>query len=527
VLELPVNFLKFKCSYYASLESSKYFYTDMGVNGICTNVNMAVEDKPLKANLFTYVYEEVNQPRENAMGGRKHIHLGIDIANVKAAEHAEEMNFYVTAVNPRNQTPGGAELQYLLDWRCRYWEKDIYRYWKRPQTRIFVDAPKIIVTEDKCDSGDVLERSCMKTWGQENESAIPISSPKSFVIMPGRKFTGKSNFTFVIFKCVTFEFHEQITDFVYGQPTGYEMRTTVEQESLDLQQSFKWLSPSTFILRPDLDSCQSLYSNSTMFSNHLTLIPVVVGFFFHGQNTRTIVHACAQNRIESTTCPLPFKFDRRLCATNSLRFAFKNNSLYSCVSTVFFLLSLLCVAYAAVYKWSNPWKSQGAKSTTMMIRIACKSGLLLMVAWIVLLSTPAEGAKFKGWLPGNILSRGTRPEGRTGYGMAYVDDLAFLFGGTVEGTPVASVYVMSPTSITWSDITSTIEGSHPAARMNMGFAASLNGIIFMFGGISTAGTAVMSDLWTLDVRNLKWSELLLIERAPSARHSMGFVSVPN
>ena len=40
-------------------------------------------------------------------------------------------------------------------------------------------------------------------------------------------------------------------------PTGYEMRTTAERGSPDLQECFKCPSPSTYILRPDQDECQT------------------------------------------------------------------------------------------------------------------------------------------------------------------------------------------------------------------------------------------------------------------------------
>jgi len=39
-------------------------------------------------------------------------------------------------------------------------------------------------------------------------------------------------------------------------PSGYELRTTEEQGSADLQQCLKCQSPSSYILRPDVDSCQ-------------------------------------------------------------------------------------------------------------------------------------------------------------------------------------------------------------------------------------------------------------------------------
>ena len=40
-------------------------------------------------------------------------------------------------------------------------------------------------------------------------------------------------------------------------PSGYELRTTEEQGSEDLQQCFKCQSPSSYILRPDVDLCQA------------------------------------------------------------------------------------------------------------------------------------------------------------------------------------------------------------------------------------------------------------------------------
>ena len=41
-------------------------------------------------------------------------------------------------------------------------------------------------------------------------------------------------------------------------PSGFEMRTAAEAGSADLQECRPCLSPSTYILRPDVDSCQQL-----------------------------------------------------------------------------------------------------------------------------------------------------------------------------------------------------------------------------------------------------------------------------
>ena len=54
------------------------------------------------------------------------------------------------------------------------------------------------------------------------------------------------------------------------------MKTTAEQGSVDLQQCFKCLSPSTYILRPDVDSCQPCPLGLTCHGD-ATLEPTVAG----------------------------------------------------------------------------------------------------------------------------------------------------------------------------------------------------------------------------------------------------------
>jgi len=185
---------------------------------------------------------------------------------------------------------------------------------------------------------------------------------------------------------------------------------------------------------------------------------------------------------------------------------------------------LLGIVIAAVCVW--PKRSAGGSKIAASTRRVCRIPVTLVAAmtWLTLCTPLVGGAKPKDWLTGNTLSRGTRPSARSGYGLAYVDNLAILFGGAVSGKPSDSVHVLSPKSIAWSDITAVISGPKPLARINMGFSGSLNGIIYMFGGIGIAGSEPMNDLWTLDSRNLKWSELS-IAGAPSARYSMGFITI--
>ena len=59
-------------------------------------------------------------------------------------------------------------------------------------------------------------------------------------------------------------------------PAGYELQTTQETGSADLQQCLKCQAPSRFILRPDLDSCQACPSGLTCHGD-ATLDPVVPG----------------------------------------------------------------------------------------------------------------------------------------------------------------------------------------------------------------------------------------------------------
>jgi hypothetical protein len=59
-------------------------------------------------------------------------------------------------------------------------------------------------------------------------------------------------------------------------PAGYEMSTTEEQGSVDLQQCFKCLSPSSYILQPDIDVCQPCPPGLTC-AGDVTFTPVIAG----------------------------------------------------------------------------------------------------------------------------------------------------------------------------------------------------------------------------------------------------------
>ena len=50
-----------------------------------------------------------------------------------------------------------------------------------------------------------------------------------------------------------------------------------------------------------------------------------------------------------------------------------------------------------------------------------------------------EGSKNRDWLSPNTLSRGSSPSARSGYGMADIDDLIVIFGGSVGGSLTVSI----------------------------------------------------------------------------------------
>ena len=50
-------------------------------------------------------------------------------------------------------------------------------------------------------------------------------------------------------------------------PSGHDLRTTEEQGSADLQQCFKRQSLSSYIWRPDVDSCQACLPGQVCYDN--------------------------------------------------------------------------------------------------------------------------------------------------------------------------------------------------------------------------------------------------------------------
>ena len=82
---------------------------------------------------------------------------------------------------------------------------------------------------------------------------------------------------------------EWVIDSATGQymltscPAGYELRTADEQGSADLQQCFKCPSPSTYILRPVLDTCQ-VCPPGLSCQGDATLTPVVEGSMWERDN---------------------------------------------------------------------------------------------------------------------------------------------------------------------------------------------------------------------------------------------------
>ena len=185
-LQLPPEFFRPRHTYYASLTSK--IATDQG-SGICSVVRIEVADEDLRTDLFMGVYLDADQPKENSMGGQKRgFNFGVDIGNVENSMSAQELRFYTTIENPRTpaeDTEG--QMQYNYDWTCRYWKKDLYKYW---QASSFLDAPTDVVSDCACESGNVNDRSCLKTWESQT-----TTSTESMIKIAENKFVGLFNHT--------------------------------------------------------------------------------------------------------------------------------------------------------------------------------------------------------------------------------------------------------------------------------------------------------------------------------------------
>jgi hypothetical protein len=182
-LKLPANKLESGRTYFASL-SSRVVTSD---DDVCTFVQITVSIETLNVDLFLGVYLDSNQPKENALGGQKRgSNMGVEIGDLAAAEATQELRVYASILNPG--TPN--QVQYLYDWNCRYWQKDLYQYW---QASRFKDAPVDIVKPCTCVSGDINDVSCLKTWGSQN--SLLTTSLESMISIHEKKFSPLFNHT--------------------------------------------------------------------------------------------------------------------------------------------------------------------------------------------------------------------------------------------------------------------------------------------------------------------------------------------
>ena len=222
VLNLPENFFKPQNSYFATLTNGMQGKDDT----ICSSLKIFLDEEPLEVDLYMGIYADKDQPKESAMGGIKRAYnLGVDIGDVLSPTAVQEMRFYARVLNPRQPpTCAGCSIKYLFDWKCRYWQKDLYKYWE-PSS--FVDAPKSIVTDCSCPTGDAEHRTCIKSWGLGNDTEVLSPFTESSVKVEEVKFTGKFNFTF--------EFTVVVTEFVersgfgldIGRSASEDMRATI------------------------------------------------------------------------------------------------------------------------------------------------------------------------------------------------------------------------------------------------------------------------------------------------------------
>jgi hypothetical protein len=222
VLDLPGNFFTPKNSYFATLTNQMQGKPDAS---ICSSIEIVLDEELLDIDIFMGIYLDKLQPKEKALGGIKRAYnLAVDIGNVEAPNSDQELRFYAQILNPRKPpTCEGCSIKYLFDWKCRYWQKDLYAYWENSN----FDAPKTIVFPCTCPTGNPVDRTCLESWGLGNDTDVLTPSRESFVTVQEQKFSGKFNFTF--------EFTVAVTEFVeragfgldIGRSANKDMRTTV------------------------------------------------------------------------------------------------------------------------------------------------------------------------------------------------------------------------------------------------------------------------------------------------------------
>ena len=222
VLDLPGNFFKPKNSYFATLTNQMQGKPD---TSICSSIEIVLDEELLDIDIFMGIYMNNLEPQEKAMGGIKRAYnLAVDIGNVEQPNSFQELRFYAQVLNPRKPPiHEGSSIKYLFDWKCRLWQKDVYKYWENSK----FEPSKTIVFPCTCPTGSKVGIYCLDNWGLRNDTKVQTPSPKSFVTIQEKEFMGKFNFTF--------EFTVTVTELVdrpgFGldivRSANKDMRTTV------------------------------------------------------------------------------------------------------------------------------------------------------------------------------------------------------------------------------------------------------------------------------------------------------------
>ena len=134
------------------------------------------------------------------------------------------------------------------------------------------------------------------------------------------------------------------------------------------------------------------------------------------------------------------------------------------------------------------------------------------------------------WSDLTHIATGTRPSPRYNHGFASAINKLFIFGGDSYGR-VNDLFMLDPSTNTWSDLTYSAIGTRPSPRFVHGFA-SANSKLFVFGGWSDYGQQVgqtLNDLYMLDPSTNTWSDLTYsaIGPRPPPRWGHGFASADN
>ena len=111
------------------------------------------------------------------------------------------------------------------------------------------------------------------------------------------------------------------------------------------------------------------------------------------------------------------------------------------------------------------------------------------------------------WSDLTNIASGPRPSARTGHGFASADNKLFVFGGWSDygqqvGQTLNDLYMLDPSTNTWSDLTYSAIGPRPPPRWSLGLA-SANSKLFLFGGASNIGNT--NDTFELDLPSMTWS----------------------